>query len=144
MKSKIIFLIVFVLFLAGVVFLGYWKATPAIGDKTNLPRIEVAPLSYDFGEVDFGKVVDYTFRIRNTGEEVLEIKRVATSCGCTTAKASKTEINPGEETDLLVSYDTAAMGSGAHATGNQERIIYIKTNDPVTPQTQVTISAYVK
>ena len=144
MKSKILFSIIFILGLIAVIFYGYLKATPPAVSNENAPKIEISPASYDFGQIDFGKIIDYTFKVKNSGQEVLEIKRIATSCGCTTAKASKTSLNPGEETDLLVIYDTAAMGSGPHGTGNQERIIYIKTNDPNTPQINVSISAYVK
>ncbi len=144
MNSKALFFIIFVLGLAAVVFYGYSKAIPPAGNNQNAPKIEISPASYDFKEVEFGKIVNYTFKIKNSGQEVLEIKRVATSCGCTTAKVLNTSINPGEETDLLVTYDTAAMGSGPHGTGNQERIIYVKSNDPNNPQINATISAYVK
>ncbi len=68
---------------------------------------------------------------------------MATSCGCTTAKVSKEKINPGEEIELQVSYDTGAM-SGDHARGEQERIIYIKSNDPINPQVEAMIYADVK
>lgn len=143
-KQKLFFLGFFILILAIVVFYGYFRAAPPIDDQQNLPKIEITPSSFDFGEIEFGRVVEYTFKIKNSGTEVLEIKRVATSCGCTTAKAAKNLINPGEEADLLVKYDTAAMGDGPHGKGKQERIIYVKNNDPITPQIQVTISALVQ
>ncbi len=144
MNQKLLFLGLFILILAGVVVFGYFKATPPAGNQGNSPKIEIAPLSFNFGEIEFGKIVEYTFKIKNSGNEVLEIKRVATSCGCTTAKVNKEKLNPGEEADLLVKYDTAAMGDGPHGKGQQERIIYVKNNDPNTPQAQVTISAYVQ
>ena len=144
MNSKVLFSILFAAGLIAVIFYGYIKATPPASNAENAPKIEISPASYDAGQVDFGKIVNYTFKIKNSGQSPLEIKRIATSCGCTSAKASKTSLLPGEETDLLVTYDTAAMGSGPHGMGNQERIIYVKTNDPNTPQVNVSISAYVK
>jgi len=144
MSSKILFFILFILGIIGVVAYGYLKATPGAGNQTNTPKIEISPASYDFKEIEFGKIVNYTFKIKNSGSEILEIERVATSCGCTTAKVSERKINPGQEAELLVAYDTAAMGDGPHGKGNQERIIYIKSNDPNNPQINVTISAYVK
>ncbi len=144
MNSKILFSIIFILGLTAVIFYGYTKATPPAISDENAPKIEISPASYDFGQVDFGKIIDYTFKIKNSGQSPLEIKRIATSCGCKTAKASKTSLLPGEETDLLVTYDTAAMGSGPHGMGSQERIIYVKTNDPNTPQVSVSMTAYVK
>ena len=89
------------------------------------------------------KVVEYIFKVKNTGNEALEIKKVATSCACTTAKIDKEKINPGKETNLLVVYNTGAM-SGSHAKGEQERIIYVRSNDSVNPQVEVMIYADVK
>lgn len=134
-----------VLLLAVLTVYGYLKAVPQSGGQGGRePKIEVLPLSFDFGEVAFGRVAQTTFKIRNVGQSVLEIRRVTTSCSCTSAKASKDKLKPGDEADLDVRYDTAAMGSGAHGMGLQERIIYVKTNDPVTPQVALTTSAMVK
>ena len=88
-------------------------------------------------------MVEYTFKVKNIGQVLLEIKRVSTSCGCTSAEVSKEKIAPNEEADLLVIYDTGAM-SGAHAKGEQERIIYVKSSDPINPQIEVMIYATVK
>lgn len=144
MNSKTLFFIIFILGLIAVIFYGYLKATAPAGNSENLPKIEISPASYDFGEIEFGKVVNYSFVVKNSGKAPLEIKRVATSCGCTTAKVSQQTIEPGQSAELLVTYDTAAMGDGPHGKGNQERIIYVKSNDPNSPQADVIISAYVK
>ena len=134
-----------VLLLAGLTVYGYIKAVPRnLSQDGGQPKIEIFPLSFDFGEVAFGRVAQTTFKIRNAGQSVLEIRRVTTSCSCTSAKVSKDKLEPGQEADLEVMYDTAAMGSGPHGMGLQERIIYIKTNDPVTPQVTLTTSAMVK
>lgn len=142
MKLKIwFFLILVILGLAGY---GYFKSIPGVENQAeNLPQIEISPERFDFGEVEYGQVVEYTFLVKNLGEETLEIKKVATSCACTKAEISKENIEFEEMVELLVTYDTGAM-SGAHAKGEQERIIYVKSNDPINPQVEVTISAYVK
>ncbi len=142
MKPKIwVFLILVILGLAGY---GYFKSIPGVENQAeNLPKIEISPEHFDFGEVEYGQLTEYTFLVKNLGEETLEIKKVATSCGCTTAEIAKEKINPGEEVNLLVVYDTGAM-SGAHAKGEQERIIYVKSNDPINPQVEVMIYANVK
>ena len=144
MRSKTIFFLIFALIVVGLIVYGYFKATPGIENPTEKhPQIEIIPKSFDFGEIEYGEVVEYTFKVKNLGEEILEIKRVATSCGCTTAEVEKEIINPGEETNLFVEYDTGAM-SGPHGRGDQERIIYVRSNDPVNPQFEVTIKAYVR
>ena len=123
---------------------GYFKAIPGVGDQAdNLPEIEITPTCFDFGNIEYGKVLEYTFKVKNLGEETLEIKRVATSCACTTAEVTKEKINPSEEAELLVTYDTGAM-SGPHGKGEQERVIYVKSNDPINSQVEIMIYAYIR
>ncbi len=144
MKTKIIVSLIIVLAISGFIVYGYFNATPGQGNgQDKYSKIEITPQSYDFGEVSYGNTVEHTFKIKNSGEEPLEIKRVATSCGCTTAKVGQDIIGPGEESDLRVVYDTDAM-TGSHAQGRQERIIYVKSNDPLNPQVEVMIYAFVK
>lgn len=143
MKNFQIFFIILavILVLAGY---GYFRAVPAPANQAeNLPKIQIAPESFDFGEIKYGDVVKYTFKVKNIGQETLEIKRVATSCSCTTAKVGADKIEPNQETDLLVRYDSGAM-SGSHGRGLQERIIFIKSSDPLNPQIQVMTYADVK
>ena len=124
---------------------GYLKAVPGPKDNQtgSLPIIEITPKLFDFGEISYGDVAEYTFTLKNLGDEDLEIKRVATSCACTTVKVTEETIAPGEETELQVTYDTGVM-SGPHGMGYQERIIYVKSSDPLNPQVEVMISAYVR
>lgn len=144
MKSKTLFLIISVLVIAGIAISGYFKAIPGVENQGgSLPQIEITPKSFDFGEINYGEIVEYSFKVKNLGDGILEIKRVATSCACTTAEIEKEVLSPGEEVELLVTYDTGAM-SGAHAKGEQERIIYLKSNDPVNPQVEAMIYAVVR
>lgn len=144
MKSKTISLVIFSLVIIGLLVYGYFRAIPGPEDQEkNQPKISANPTSFDFGEVEYGQILEHAFSIKNLGKEVLEIKKIATSCACTTAEINKEKINPNEEAELLVRYDTEAM-SGSHAKGNQERIIYIRSNDPSSPQIEVMIYAYVK
>lgn len=132
------------LVILGLAGYGYFKSTPGPENQAeNRPKIEITPQFFNFGEVEYGQVVEYNFKVKNLGSEILEINRVATSCPCATAKIVKEKIEPGEEVELLVSYDSGAM-SGPHGKGKQERIIYVKSNDPVNPQVEVEIYADVK
>ncbi len=141
-KSK--FWIILILIIVVLAIYGYFKAIPGSENQAaNQPRIEVFPKSWDFKEINYGEILEYTFKVKNLGKEVLEIRKVATSCACTTAEINKERINPNEEAELLVRYDTGAM-SGSHAKGNQERIIYIRSNDSLNPQIEVMIYAYVR
>lgn len=143
MSQKIIIFIVLLVIVLGLALFGYFKAIPAPQGQEQLPKIEITPKSFDFGQIEYGKVVEHTFQVKNLGEEILEIKKLATSCACTTAEISKEKIIPREEADLKVTYDTGLM-TGPHAKGEQERIIYVKSSDPLNPQAEVMIYANVK
>jgi hypothetical protein len=138
------FLFVFLIFIISVPALyGYFKATSAPKNQGTLPKIEITPRSFDFGTAKYGEVLETTFQIKNLGNQTLEIKRVATSCACTKGRVDKKRLSPGEETELFVTYETGAM-SGPYAKGEQERIVYVKSNDPKNPQVEVIIKAVVK
>jgi hypothetical protein len=142
MKSKII--IASIILISGLLVLGYFKATPgAENGSGNGPEIEILPKIFEFGDIQYGQIVEYDFSVKNSGNDALEIKKVATSCSCTTAKVDRETIPPGETADLHVRYDSGAMGS-LHGKGRQERIIYIRSNDPINPQAEVMIYANVK
>lgn len=139
LKTKII--LILSLFLVGVITLGYFQAIPNTDERSSIPRIEVLPTYFDFGKIKFGDTVTYSFKVKNIGENVLEIKRVATSCACTTANILKTQLEPGQETELTISYDSDAMP--LHGSGREERIIWVRSNDPQNPQVEVKIYATV-
>lgn len=142
MKAKLWFFLIVGMVILGLVFYGYFTATPGI-EREGGPKIEITPQSFNFGNVSYGKIAEYTFQVKNAGNEILEIKRVATSCSCTRAEISQEKIAPGQTAELQVVYDTGAM-SGPHGKGKQERIIYLKSSDPVNPQAEVIIYADVK
>ena len=104
------------------------------------PKIEVAPSSYDFGDILYEKV-EHTFLIKNTGTKLLEIKGVSTSCGCTKAAVESEKIMPSETTNLLVTFDPNIMGD--NEVGKILRIIYVKSNDPEQPEVEIKITANV-
>jgi len=139
-KTLVIFFIFFIVF----ALYGYFKSVPGVENLgEEYPIIETIPNFFDFGEVQYGDLAQYTFVVKNSGKKTLEINRLSTSCACTSAEIEKEVINPGEEVELSVKYDTGLM-TGPHGMGDQERIIYIKSNDPVNPQIEVIIKAYVK
>jgi hypothetical protein len=103
--------------------------------------IKVTPEELDFGKVKSTDVVTHSFQIKNAGSDVLKISTITTSCGCTTAKAGKMSLQPGETTDLLVTYNP-----GHHSSvtpGPVRRLIYIDSNDPSAPEIKIPVTAFV-
>ncbi len=101
------------------------------------PRISANEESYDFGKVQEGKMVTHQFQINNTGDDVLVIKKVKASCGCTAAKPAENDLKPGESTLISVTFNTSRR------FGPQKKYIYIFTNDPNNEQFRLSFTAEV-
>ena len=48
----------------------------------------------NFGSVNSGENVQVEFKFKNVGNEVLILKNISTSCGCTAARIEKKEYIP--------------------------------------------------
>jgi len=99
------------------------------------PRIELSTKFFDLGDInpDEGNRVE-TFSVKNTGDAPLNIISVSTSCGCTEAEVESEEILPGEQTKLTVTYDPSVHPG---LTGKIERVVYIKSNDPLQKEIEL-------
>lgn len=110
------------------------------GCSGGTPQAAVSPADYDFGRIGPDNPVTTTFVVNNPGNGPLQIESVATSCGCTTAQISSQTIAPGASADLTVTFDPQAH---AGATGQFLRYVYLRTNDPATPEVEVEIKVEV-
>src|SRR5580704_9355879 len=65
---------------------------------TNPPgaKIQFAVPVYDFGKVQAGELVKYSYVFTNSGDQPLEVSNVQPSCGCTTAGDWSHKVMPGE------------------------------------------------
>ncbi len=91
------------------------------------PKVAVQQLEHDFGDINEGDVVSHTYVISNNGGDLLKILDVRASCGCTAAKPEKSELNPGESTNLVVSFNSKGR------KGPQSKTVTVSTNDPDKP-----------
>ena len=97
------------------------------------PQLKIDRYSYDFGKVRQGEKLKYTFALKNFGKEVLEIKDVKTSCGCTVANLNTKELRPGEEGRMNIELDTTDR------IGKMARTITLYSNDPKNPEQTITL-----
>lgn len=123
-----------------IVVLGVIIFYNSLGSGGGVPRIQVIPSSYDFGNMPH-EAVNHTFMVKNMGTGPLEIKRVSTSCGCTSAKISLEKILPNQVANLWVKFDPNLMEEKVE--GEVLRVVYIKSNDPEQPEVEVEIKANV-
>jgi hypothetical protein len=108
----------------------------AFADKG--PKIQFKELKWDFGNKKQGEVLKHTFSFKNVGDKTLVIHRVRTSCGCAVAMLSKKELNPGEKGEIQARFNTQGY------YGEQNKFIYVESNDPSESVTQLMISASIE
>lgn len=116
--------------LAGSAAIGYAALPQATG------RIELSDEAFDFGTVPNTGPVSHTFQVHNAGDGPLAIEGLSTSCGCTTAEIESRRLAPGEVTNLTVTYDPLAHDG---ALGQFMRLVYVRSDDPETPEASLTI-----
>lgn len=137
-RGVIIAILAAVLFgLGGVIFYDYFKLGAAVESP---PAIVVAPPDFDFGKITRDKLASADFEIKNTGGNVLNIKGVATSCGCTKAAVDKQALLPGEVARLSVDFDPKYH---LDERGEILREVYIESNIP-EGETVVRIKAFIE
>ena len=122
----------FCLLLVGLLALGW--ATALAGKQ---PKIVFKEDSHDFGKVKQGSNLTHEFVFKNDGDDLLTIKNVETSCGCTAALVSNKKVEPGKTGKIKVSFDTRGYG------GEVVKFIYVESDDPAQPKIQLKITAAV-
>lgn len=86
------------------------------------PRITFAEATHDFGEINQGDRVTYTFSYENTGNEPLILSDVRTTCGCTATNWSREPLAPGEKSEITVNFNSRGK------VGMQNKVVTITSN----------------
>lgn len=103
--------------------------------SSGSPLIYFPETQHDFGKVNEGDKVNYTFRFINKGESVLQIKDIKTSCGCTAALVSNDSVSPGQEGTIKVEVNTK------NRSGKMSKTVTVQSNDPKDPAKILTVYA---
>lgn len=106
-------------------------------DTTGAPKIFFDKLSHNFGKIEEGKIYETSFPFMNTGEGILEIVDIHSSCGCAAAISKKRKLKPGELSEIKVEFNST------NYIGLVTKYVTIRSNDPVNPEVFLTIYAEV-
>jgi hypothetical protein len=93
------------------------------------PKIQFAVPIYDFGKVQSGDLVKYSYVFTNTGDQQLEVTDVRPSCGCTTAGDWTRKVAPGATGNIAIQFNSANFNSQVFKT------ISVTSNDKQRPVT---------
>ena len=102
--------------------------------------LKLSESSINFGNVKEGPPVTKTVTLTNNGAETIQIANTSTSCACTSVKLSKSLLEPGENAELLITYNTFKYPGKFDKTvtiftgpdGKEETVIHLLGNvDPI-------------
>lgn len=111
MRKAILFILIVII---GTVCVSAQKQAEIKFDKTT----------HDFGFFDEKHPKQTcTFKFTNTGDDLLVINQVVSSCGCTIPEYAKEPVKPGESGEIKVTYN----GAGRHP-GHFKKYITIRSN----------------
>lgn len=143
MKTPAIIFIVFII--AGAAIIALNKNTPEVSSiqapqalvdditagSANQPitSITFKDSVLHIGKVEEGKMVDVEFEFTNTGTEMLVIKNVSASCGCTIPEKPEEPIAPGQTGKIKATFDSRGRG------GLNQKAITVLANTPETVHT---------
>lgn len=134
---------VLLLGLAGVALVvaafALWPRPAYVPEVSGRPNLVVDQTSVDFGDRKWNEPVTATFRLRNTGDEVLQILnnpqvRVVTGCCPPPVQLGASALQPGQEVTLSVAFTMHEGMDGPH-----DFRVMVETNDPVHAQQELTI-----
>jgi hypothetical protein len=132
MKSSNEIFLFTVLFILLLFSSGSNYAMPA-GDKNA--KIVFDKTIHDFGKVQQGTVLEYSFKFTNEGSGKLIIIGVNASCGCTGAIIDGKKVFEEDESgNIKVSFNTQGR------EGVQSKSVIVQSNDPANPQIILTFS----
>jgi hypothetical protein len=87
-----------------------------------LPTAQFSKVEHDFGTINEGQSVEYTYEVKNTGQAPLLIQDAKPSCGCTVPDWSKDPIPPGKSGFVKAKFDSSGK------PGIQNKTITVTAN----------------
>ncbi|OUS20009.1 hypothetical protein A9Q93_02060 [Nonlabens dokdonensis] len=75
-----------------------------------LTTIKFDSTTIDYGEIKKGSDGVRVFTFTNTGEELLKIYKIYSSCSCDILSKPENPIKPGDKGEIKVKYDTNKVG----------------------------------
>lgn len=106
----------------GEIFPEQTRSRSQIVAEMNKTTVQFYETKYNFGTISPGRVVNHTFRFKNTGQNPLMIAKTDVTCGCTTPNFPLESIAPGSDGEITVSYNSE------NQMGHQEKNVVIHSN----------------
>jgi hypothetical protein len=92
------------------------EAAPDQKPEGPLPVLTFETTDHDFGTINEGQKVSYTYKVKNTGEAPLIIQSAQPSCGCTVPTWTKEPIPVGQSGFVTAEFDSNGKPGIANKT----------------------------
>jgi cytochrome c5 len=109
------------------------QAPPALA-----PHIKFNSESFNFGVVEEGVEIKHSFVITNTGNKLLIIRDVTSTCGCTVPVMKTKRLRPGEHTTLTVMVNTSMKQDSV------TKKVGVLSNDPKRPVVNIALKLTIR
>ncbi len=104
---------------------------------TGTPEITFENDFFDLGPLQSGEIASVYLTFTNTGNGLLVVQDVKTTCGCTATDWNKAPVKPGEKERIEITFDSSGL------SGKQVKNITIQTNADERPAV-ITLTAEIK
>ncbi len=129
------------LFVSLALAFAWWITPNALAIKEIDPLIIAKPSTIDFGNIEQnGREVSADVIITNISKTTVELNRLSTSCGCTTAIMDLSPLQPGEARIMKVTFDPTVH---PEETGELQRAVFLQTSDPNYPETTIDVTGMI-
>ncbi len=100
------------------------------------PKVVFSNNVYQFPEsIIVGSEIVTTFSFTNEGNTTLHIQKIDSDCGCIATNTSSDIISPGNKGDIRVAVE--------RSVGRFRQKVFVYSNDPATPITQLEVSGII-
>jgi len=99
------------------------------------PKIRFEKLIHDFGKISPMTTKLCEFKFTNTGEGLLNIEKIKSTCGCTVPELKKKQYYQGESGTITVQYRPG------NSAGNTMKRLFVHSNDKTSSKVTLMIKA---
>ncbi len=75
-------------------------------DTADMPVFEFDKMEHNFGTIQEGEKITFTYKFKNIGKTPLIIEDAKVTCGCTKPEYPKSAIEPGDGGTITVTFDS--------------------------------------
>ncbi len=93
---------------------------------------------HDFGTVARAAKTEFRFEFENRTNQVIHVRSVRASCGCTTPIIETETVNPGERGSILARFNTLTH------TGKRQATITVSFDRPSYSEIQLQVNGYIR